>query len=286
MSAILINAKGLKEENIVTLREEVELIKKKIKRVPKLVIFKATDDKGCEAYIRNKKKFGEEVGIEVEVIDFPYGTSEMDIGAEIIDTITEETVDSVILQLPIYDYLDKEILTSLILQHKDGDCFSKENLGKVIQGKGEILPCTPQGVIDILKYHSVKIEGSRVTVVGRSTHVGMSLGVLLTQMGAVTTITHSKSPSLEEDVRNADIVISCVGKRNLIKPEWMKKGSVILGVGIVVEDGKQYTDYDVEDMLNKSECSLVGDRLNCTGLATVMSLIKNTINLCKINHNM
>lgn len=286
MSAILINAKGLKEENIVTLKEEVEFIKEEIKRVPKLVIFKATDDKSCEAYIRNKKKFGEEVGIEVEVIEFPYGTSEMDIGAEIIDTITEETVDSVILQLPIYDYLDKEILTSLILQHKDGDCFSKENLGKVIQGKGEILPCTPQGVIDILKYHSVKIEGSRVTVVGRSTHVGMSLGVLLTQMGAVTTITHSKSPSLEEDVRNADIVISCVGKRNLIKPEWMKKGSVILGVGIVVDDGKQYTDYEVEDMLNKSECSLVGDRINCTGLATVMSLIKNTINLCKLNHDM
>lgn len=281
MLPILINARALKEQEIVSMTEEVTKIESKIGRKPKLVIVKATDDKACEAYIRNKIRFGEEVGIDVEVVEIPYGTSEQEVAGEIMEVVTDKDVDSVILQLPIYEYLDKDFLISLILPHKDGDCFSVENLGKVLQGNADVLPCTPAGVIDILKHHSVKIEGARVTIVGRSTHVGMSLGVLLTQMGAVTRITHSKSPSLEEDVVDADIVISCVGKQDLIKPWWMKKGSVILGVGIDFVDGKQYTDYSIEDMLAYSECSLVGDRIACTGTATVMNLIKNTIKLCK-----
>ena len=285
MSAILINAKALKEEEIVSLKDEVFEIISEIGRRPKLVIVKATDDKACEAYIRNKVRFGEEVGIEVEVVEIPYGTPELEVAVELMAIVSDEDVDSVILQLPVYKYLDKDYLISTILPEKDGDCFSVENLGRVLQGDGDILPCTPAGVIDILDHHSVKLEGSRVTIIGRSTHVGMSLGVLLTQRGAITRVTHSKSPSLEEDIRGADIVVSCVGKLDLVKAEWMKKGSVILGVGINFVDGKQYTDYDVNDMLIYSDCSLVGDRVNCTGTATVMNLIKNTIKLCKKNND-
>lgn len=285
MSPILINTKVLKEEEIVSLKDEVLEIISEIDRRPKLVIVKATDDKACEAYIKNKVRFGEEVGIEVEVVEIPYGTSEQDVLIEIMALVSDENVDSVILQLPVYKYLDKDYLISAIPPEKDGDCFSIENLGRVLQGNGDILPCTPAGVLDILDNHLVKLEGSRVTIIGRSTHVGMSLGLLLTQKGAVTRITHSKSPSLEEDIRGADIVISCVGKKNLILPEWMKKGSVLLGVGIVFEDGKQYTDYDVDRMLSESKCSLVGDRVNCTGVTTVMNLIKNTIKLCKKNNS-
>ena len=285
MTPILINAKALKEEEIVSLKDEVFEIISEIGRRPKLVIVKATDDKACEAYIRNKVRFGEEVGIEVEVVEIPYGTPELEVAVELMAIVSDEDVDSVILQLPVYKYLDKDYLISTILPEKDGDCFSVENLGRVLQGDGDILPCTPAGVIDILDHHSVKLEGSRVTIIGRSTHVGMSLGVLLTQRGAVTRVTHSKSPSLEEDIRDADIVVSCVGKLDLVKPEWMKKGSVILGVGINFVDGKQYTDYDVDDMIMFSDCSLVGDRVNCTGTATVMNLIKNTIKLCKKNNN-
>ena len=285
MTPILINAKALKEEEIVSLKDEVYEIISEIGRKPKLVIVKATDDKACEAYIRNKVRFGEEVGIEVEVVEIPYGTPELEVAVELMAIVSDESVDSVILQLPVYKYLDKDYLMSTILPEKDGDCFSVENLGRVLQGDGDILPCTPAGVIDILDHHSVKLEGSRVTIIGRSTHVGMSLGVLLTQRGAITRVTHSKSPSLEEDIRGADIVVSCVGKLDLVKAEWMKKGSVILGVGINFVDGKQHTDYDVNDMLIYSDCSLVGDRVNCTGTATVMNLIKNTIKLCKKNNN-
>lgn len=285
MLPILINAKALKENEIVSLQNEVTEIIDKIGRRPKLVIVKATDDKACEAYIRNKVKFSIEVGMNVEVVEVSSETSNQEVSNMLRSIVEDDNVDSVILQLPIYKHLDKDSLMSIIPSEKDADCFSIENLGRVLQGKGDILPCTPAGVIDILKHHSVEIEGARATIIGRSTHVGMSLGVLLTQMGAVTRITHSKSPSLYEDVKDADIVISCVGKKDLIKPSWMKKRSVLLGVGIDFIEGKQYTDYDIDKMITDSDCSLVGDRINCTGTATVINLIKNTIKLCKKNNN-
>lgn len=282
MSPILINAKVLKEEDIVSIREEASIIEKELGRKPKLVIIKATDDLACQAYVRNKVMIGREVGIEVEVINIPYGTDIEDFEYK-VDCITlEGTTDAVIIQEPVYPYLyDKKKIERLIHTFKDGDCFKNTNLGKVLNGNPIVSPCTPQGVIDILNHHLVKVEGKRVTVVGRSTNVGLSLSIMLTQMGAIVTTTHSKTPSLEEDVRNADIVISCVGKRNLIQPEWMKKDSVIIGVGIDFVDGKQYTDYNVNEMLTKSKCSLVGDRVNCTGTATVLNLMKNTVKLCR-----
>lgn len=283
MKPILINAKAMIEEDIVSLKEDVVQIREKIGRVPKLVIVKATDDKACQAYVRNKQRLGRDrVGIDVELIEIPYGTP-IDEVREILSNLSfDEEVDAVILQEPVYNYLnDKEFLLQGISPYCDADCFRVENLGLLLNNTPSVTPCTPQGVIDILKYHRVEIEGKRVTVVGRSTNVGLSLSVMLTQMGAVVTETHSKTDSLEQDVKNADIVVSCVGKQNLIQPKWMKKGSVLLGVGISFVDGKQYTDYDVDRMLEESNCSLVGDRVNTTGSATVLSLIKNTIKMCK-----
>lgn len=282
MLPILINAKTLKESEIVSLREEVNNIIEVIGRPPKLAIVKATDDKACEAYVRNKNRFAEEIGMDVETIELPYGTPIEEVQMLLHDISLDVEIDAVILQEPVYDYLnDKEFLLRGIFPSADGDCFREENLGKLLNGNPRVTPCTPQGVIDILKHHNVNVEGERVTVIGRSTNVGLSLSIMLIQMGAIVTTTHSKTDSLEDDIKNADIVISCVGRMDLIKPEWMKKGSVLLGVGINFIGGKQYTDYDIDDMLNNSECSLVGDRVNCTGTATVMNLIKNTIKLCK-----
>lgn len=285
MKPILINAKQLKEDNVISLRQEVEYIETMLDRKPKLTIVKATNDKACEAYVRNKVRFGEEVGMEVEVVEIEESASELEVAGTLMSIVTDDTVDGVILQLPIYDHLDKEALISIIPPEKDADCFSIENLGKILQGNTDILSCTPQGVLDILRHHRVDIEGKRVTIIGRGIHTSLTLAIVLTKMGAVVTTTHSKTLSLKSDIENADIVISCVGKKNLIRPEWMKKGSVLIGVGIVFENGKQYTDYDIEDMMNYSECSLIGDRINCVGTGTTMSVVGNAIKLCRKNNN-
>lgn len=285
MAPILINAKAMAEDCVQSLRDEVQVIREKIGRAPRLAIVKATDDLACKAYVRNKGRFGEKIGVDVEVIEIPYGTSIDELGGLLHSVALDVEIDAVILQDPVYGYLnDKEYLLSKIYPRSDADCFGTENLGKLLCGDPRIEPCTPQGVIDILNYHNVDIQGKRVTVIGRSVNVGLSLSLMLIQKGAIVTTTHSKTPSLEEDIRNADIVVSCVGKRNLIQPEWMKKGSVLLGVGIDFIDGKQYTDYDVDKMIIESQCSLVGDRVNTTGTATVLSLMKNTIKLCKAKH--
>lgn len=284
---MIINAKEMKAEEVITLQNEVKIIKEKIGRVPKLVIVKATDDLACQAYVRNKKRLGEEVGLDVEVVEVLYGTSIDEVRQTLSDLSFDENVDAIIMQEPVYSYLnDREFLLQGISPYCDGDCFREENLGKLLNGNPHVTPCTPQGVIDILNYHGVSIEGKRITVIGRSVNVGLSLSLMLTQLGGVVTVTHSKTPDLQTDVKNADIVVSCVGRENLIQPEWMKRGAVLLGVGISFRDGKQYTDYDVEAMKNESKCLLIGDRVNTTGTATVLNLIKNTVKMCKKRYGM
>lgn len=280
---LLINSKNMKEENVHILKKEVLYIENKIGRKPKLVIINASNDRSNQSYINNKVKLAEEIGIDAEVIKL-----EEDIKQDLLEAIVtrlmcDNTVDAVILQLPIFKHLDKDKLISLISPAKDADCFSDNRLGQLIQGKGTIYPCTPKGVIDLLKYHNVKIEGKNITIIGRSVHVGTSLAIILTKLGGIVKVTHSKTKSLESDLKDVDIVVSCVGKYDLIKPEYMKEGSVLIGVGIDF-NGKQQTDYDVDKMLRDGKCSMVGDRLATSGLATVISLLENTIQLCKERH--
>lgn len=278
--AIIIDAKSLKEKEIVRLRDEVLTIETNIGRKPSLVIVKASDDLPSQHYIRNKVKLGEEIGIEVLVEELPETTTQDEL-EELIMTLNDcDNIDGIIVQLPLYPHLDSKC-TDLISPFKDSDCFTVERLGKMIQGDGNILPCTPKGVIKLLDEHMVDVPGKNVVVIGRSTHVGQSLSILLTQRSATVTTCHSKTKELEKHIMNADIVISCVGRLELIKPHMMKDNSVLIGVGITVdENGKQQTDYNVEDMKN-SRCSLVSNRVNSSGTTTVLALMDNTIELCK-----
>ena len=227
-------------------------------------------------------RIGEEIGIEVVVLK-----AEEDVTTEnMLETIYKLNYDSgtdaIILQLPVYKHLDSEKLIKAIAPCKDADCFSSLKLGDLIQGKTNTKPCTPNGVINLLEYHNVDIQGKDVVIIGRSVHVGLSLSIMLTQKGATVTTCHSRTKNLKEKISRADIVISCVGQMELIEPTWMKKGSVLIGVGITVDENyKQQTDYNVNAMLDFSECSIVGDRVNCTGTATVISLMENVVELAK-----
>lgn len=281
MKPTIVNAQAIKEQAIVTLQEEVKIITEVLGKKPKLTIVKATDDKACEAYIRNKIKLGKEIGIEVEVIEFDESVTQEDLVNLLVKESFIPTTHGLILQQPMYNHIDVEVLLDLIPQKIDADCFTSLNLGLLMQGKPIVTPCTPQGVIDLLDSFNTEYEGSKITVIGRSRHVGLPLSTMLTQRGAIVTTTHSKSLNLENDVRDADIVVSCVGKEGLIKSWWMKKDSILIGVGISYIDGKQQTDYDIQDMVNHSNCLYIGDRINCTGTMTVLNLIKNTITLAK-----
>ena len=278
MKPILINAKNFKETKVMELKDKISKLDKK----PQLVILSASDDKASENYIRNKMKIGAEVGITVLVVKADERVTTEDMLETIHKLNQDPNTDAIILQLPIYKHLDKEALIKAISPCKDADCFSSVKLGDVIQGKALVNPCTPNGVINLLDYHAVDVAGKDVVVIGRSVHVGLSLSVMLIQRGATVTTCNSKTKDLSEKIKQADIVISCVGSMGLIDPRWMKKDSVLIGVGITVDENyKQQTDYDVNSMLEFSECSMVGDRVNTTGTATVLALIENVVMLCK-----
>ena len=278
MKPILINAKTFKENKVIELKNEIS----KLGRKPKLVILSASDDKASENYIRNKIKIGEEVGLTVEVLK----SNESVTTEEMLETIHQlnhdVNTDGVILQLPVYKHLDSNKLIKAIAPYKDADCFSSAKLGDLVQGNSKVKPCTPNGVMNLLDCHNVCVQGKDAVVIGRSVHVGLSLSIMLIQKGATVTTCNSRTKDLKSKIQQADIVISCVGQMDLIDPRWMKKGSVLLGVGITVDENfKQQTDYNVNAMLEFSECSMVGDRVNTTGTATVLSLIENVVELAK-----
>ncbi|MGL5713498.1 MAG: bifunctional 5,10-methylenetetrahydrofolate dehydrogenase/5,10-methenyltetrahydrofolate cyclohydrolase [Paraclostridium sp.] len=285
MKTLVIDAKAIKEKEVTRLQQEVKEIESEIGRVPKLIILNASDDLGSQNYIRNKKKIGEEIGIEVEVISYDKSVTQRELERVIFDLNQNADIDGLILQLPVYDHLDANRLIEYISPEYDADCFSIERLGQMTQGKGNILPCTPAGVIKLLDEHMVEIQGKNITVIGKSTNVGKALADLLIQRGATVTVCHSKTQGLAIHTMNADIVISCVGKQ-LIKSYMLKPGSVLIGVGIVIKDGKQHTDYDVDDIVDSGICSMVSNRVNSVGTMTTVELMNNTIKLCKENHEM
>ena len=279
MKQTLINAKQLKEAKVKELKDKIS----KLDRKPQLVILSASDDKASENYIRNKMKIGAEIGVTVLVVKADERVTTEDMLETIHKLNLDADTDGIILQLPVYKHLDSERLIKAIAPCKDADCFSSLKLGEVIQGSSNVKPCTPNGVMNLLDFHNVDVNGKDVVVIGRSVHVGLSLSIMLTQKGATVTTCNSRTKDLESKIRQADVVISCVGKRNLIDPSWMKKDSVLIGVGITVDENfKQQTDYDVNAMLESSKCSMIGDRVNCTGTATVLSLIENVVELARI----
>ena len=173
MGAILINSKILKENKVAELKQCVDSMNRK----PKLVIISASDDKASENYIRNKVKIGAEIGIDVEVLKEERDITTVELGWTINQLNMDKDVDAIILQLPVYPHLDSKTLIQSIHPSKDADCFSSHLLGELLQGRGDIKPCTPQGVLNLLEQHKVDVVGKDVVVIGRSTHVGLSLSI-------------------------------------------------------------------------------------------------------------
>ena len=272
----------MKNKKVIELQKEVAKLKEIIHRVPKLVIISASDDKASELYMRNKVKIGDEIGVDVEILRFGRDTTQEQLENTIIDLNNMNEVDGIIVQLPLFEHLDKDRVINLIDKNKDADGFSYENLGIMFSGDhSHIIPCTAKSVYEMLKYYNVDVVGKRVCIVGKGIHTGKSLASLLINDRATVTVCNSKTNNIEDIIRDSDIVISSVGKYGLIKSNWLKEGSVLIGIGIDYINGKQQTDYDLEDIINNSKCKLVANRVNSVGLGTTLFLIDNTIKLCK-----
>lgn len=280
---MVIDAIDMCEENIVSLIDEVKIIKEKIGRKPKFVIINASDNEANSRYIKGKIKEGEKAGLDVEVIKFKRNCTNNDVLS--IINLCNRSKTPVILQLPTFEHLDSKKLIDEIKHNVDADGFSREWIGEVNLGNDKLVaPATPKGVINILEYHKVELEGKNVLVIGKSNHVGKPLCSMLMNRGATVINTNSKTKDLSSLVKISDVIISCVGKPNLINPKDVKEDSVLIGVGFTYIDRKQVLDFDVDQIVRMNKARLVSNRINCTGKATINSLISNVVYLYKLNY--
>lgn len=280
---MVIDAIDMCEENIISLIDEVKIIKEKIGRKPKFVIINASDNEANSRYIKGKIKEGEKAGLDVEVIKFERNCTNNDVLS--IINLCNRSKTPVILQLPTFEHLDSKKLINEIKHNVDADGFSREWIGEVNLGNDKLVaPATPKGVINILEYHKVELEGKNVLVIGKSNHVGKPLCSMLMNRGATVINANSKTKDLSSLVKISDVIISCVGKPNLINPKDVKEDSVLIGVGFTYIDRKQVLDFDVDQIVRMNKARLVSNRINCTGKATINSLISNVVYLYKLNY--
>lgn len=279
---VIIDAIKMCEDKVQYQKEQVEKISKTINRKPEFVIINASDDEGNARYIKGKIAEGEKVGLNVNSIKLEESCCDEDV-LDIISRCNEEKIP-VILQLPTFKHLNTNKLLEKIEDHVDADCFNARWIGEVNLGNDQKLaPATPKGVISILEYNNVEIEGKIALVIGKSNHVGKPLCAMLMNRGATIINANSKTKDLRKLVRQADIIISCVGKENLIDVNDVAEGAVVIGVGFTYVGRKQILDFDVDKLVALDKAYLVSNRINCTGKATINSLIDNVIELYKLN---
>lgn len=278
----IIDALDMCESKINNFKKEINKIEMKINKKPEFIIINASDDEGNARYIKGKITEGEKAGLKVNVIKLEKDCTNNDI-KKIIDKCNKEKIP-VILQLPTFDHLNTADLMKEIHYTIDADGFAKEWIGEINLGNDKLLaPATPKGVISLLEYNNVDIEGKVVLVIGKSNHVGKPLSLMLMDRGATVITANSKTKDLGSLVRMSDIVVSCVGKARLIDIEDVKEGAVLIGVGFSYIDGKQVLDYDIDEVVACGKASIVSNRLRCTGKATINALIDNVVKLYKMN---
>ena len=280
----IIDALAMCEDKISIHQAETSKIESKINRKPEFIIINASNDEGNARYIKGKIKEGEKAGLKVEVVKFEEDCCNQDV-LNIINRCNEEKIP-VILQLPTFKHLDTKGLMDSINYDVDADGFAREWIGEINLGNDKkIAPATPKGVISLLEYHNVDVQGKVALVIGKSNHVGKPLCSMLMNRGATLINANSKTKDLSELVKISDIIISCVGRQNLIDPKDIKEDAIVVGVGFTYVNGKQILDFDVEEVVSLGKAKFVSNRINCTGKATINSLIDNVIELYKMNFN-
>jgi methylenetetrahydrofolate dehydrogenase (NADP+)/methenyltetrahydrofolate cyclohydrolase len=214
------------------------------------------DDPGSHSYVAGKHRDCAEVGINSIRIDLPASATQADVTAAIEQLNNDPAVTGYIVQLPMPAHIDDVAALELMDPAKDADGLHPINLGRLVMNvDGEMtspLPCTPAGIVELLRRYDVPLAGKHVTIIGRGLTVGRPLGLLLTRKGidATVTLTHSRTVNIEEDVRKADVVVAAVGVPHLVKPEWIKPGAAVIDVGITrvenPETGKVQLTGDVD----------------------------------------
>jgi methylenetetrahydrofolate dehydrogenase (NADP+) / methenyltetrahydrofolate cyclohydrolase len=270
-------------DGLITAQKIKNELKKEIKRMktkPGLAVVLVGSDQASKVYIRNKQKACEEVGINSFLYEFKSTVSEKTLLKQIDSLNKDKKVHGILLQLPIPKHINEEKVLEAIDPRKDVDCFHPVNVGKFCIGQGMFEPCTPAGIIELLKRYKIEISGKDCVVIGRSNIVGKPMGTLLLKENGTVTICHSQTKDVAKKIKQADIVVSAIGQANFIKKEMIKRGAVVIDVGINRSaDGKLCGDVDFENVKQVAEA--ITPVPGGVGPMTVASLLKNCVKAAK-----
>lgn len=265
-------------KNIVLKKEkEIEEKIKLNKLSPKLAVILANDNDSSRSYILSKRKKSESLGILQDEYIYDKDVTEEDLINKIKELNNDNTVDGILVQLPLYKHINENRVLDMVDKNKDVDGFTSYNLGSLINTRENIIPCTPKGILYILDSINESVEGKNIVILGRSKIVGRPLAEILISRGATVTVCNSKTNDITEFTKNADILIVAIGKAKYVTADMIKKDSIIIDVGINVEGGKIVGDVDTNNIINlvKYVTPVPGG----VGLTTVISLMDNLVEL-------
>ena len=271
----IIDGKVVSQNIRQEISREVAILNAQGKNVGLAVII-IGQDPASKVYVKNKINACKETNIQSFLYELDENISQEYV-LNLIDSLNkDDSVNGILVQLPIPKHLDKEEILSRISVAKDVDGFSAEQAGKMFLGEKALVSCTPQGIVELLKAYNVEIEGKNAVVVGRSNIVGKPVATLLLQENATVTICHSKTKNLSQFTSNADILVTAIGKAKFITKYMIKNGAIIVDAGINRdENGKLCGDVDFDDVFDK--CSLISPVPGGVGPMTVTMLLKNTL---------
>ena len=273
---MILDGKALSNKILDEISKEHDFMLKKNGRRAGLVVVIVGDDKASRVYVKNKRMTCEKVGFFTETIDFSSNISEEELLKEIERLNSDERFDGILVQLPLPKHIDELKVLNAINPDKDVDGFHFNNIGKMVVGDDTgFLSCTPYGIMQLLDEYNINVEGKDVVIIGRSNIVGKPMALLLIQKRATVQVCNTRTKDMREKLKNADIVISAAGVPNLIGKEDIKKGAVVIDVGINRVEGMICGDVNFEEV--KDIASYITPVPGGVGPMTIASLMKNTL---------
>lgn len=280
--AKIIDGKAVSQSVKDEVRQEVETLKSKGVSVGLAVII-VGNNPASRTYVNNKKKACENTGIVSEEYALPEDTSMEELLALIKELNGKKEINGILCQLPLPEHLDEKVIIENIDPSKDVDAFHAVNTGHIMIGDYSFLPCTPAGIMEMLKYYNIEIGGKECVVIGRSNIVGKPMAMLLLQKNGTVTICHSRTKNLKEVTSRADILVAAVGKPYFVTADMVKEGAVVIDVGMDRNsEGKLCGDVDFDAVEKKA--SYITPVPGGVGPMTIATLLKNTVTAAKIQN--
>ena len=272
----IIDGKKIKKEILDELKEEVSKLKDK----PNFVVIQVGNNEASNVYIKQKAKMAEHIGYGYTHLKLDENITEEALLNEIDKLNKDKNIHGVLVQMPLPSHIDTNKIQNAVIPEKDVDGLSDMNAGMLFHGKDSLFSCTPYGVMELLKRYNINVEGKHAVVVGRSNLVGKPMSIMLTNAGATVTLCHSKTKDLAKYTKKADILIVTVGKPKLITADMVRKGTVVIDVGINRLDSGLCGDVDYENVSKK--CSYITPVPGGVGPMTVAMLGSNVLKAYKI----